>query len=85
MDCAYEVKLTGVGFELQTLSKMTKAGQAHLWAAEAALEADWLAAADQPEACREASPADADALMAAATRSLYGTTAHTSSQWVETN
>ena len=43
----------------------------HLCAAEAAFEADWLAAADQPEACLEASPADAEAFMAAATRSLY--------------
>ena len=36
----------------------------------AALEAAWLAAEDQPEAWREASAADAEALMAADTRCL---------------
>jgi len=42
----------------------------YLSAEAAALEAAWLAAEDQPEACRDASAADAEAFMAADTRCL---------------
>ena len=43
----------------------------HLSAEAAALEADWVAAEDQPEAWRDDSEAEADALRALETRCLH--------------
>ncbi|KAA6421313.1 MAG: hypothetical protein FRX49_08799 [Trebouxia sp. A1-2] len=54
------------------MSRHTCLQPVYLSAEAAALKAAWLAAEDQPEACRDASAADAEAFMAAETRCLRG-------------
>ena len=56
------------------ISGHTSLQPVYLSAEAAALKAAWLAAVDQPEACRDASAAEAEAFMAADTRCLQACT-----------